>query len=1127
MKRFLLFFSFALLCQTASWSQCPNIDTDGDGVLDCIDPCINVASSKIGNLSFESNFTGWSIPQNQSFFSLNEDANNILHGSKSLYVTAPNASTFENHVIFSEEFILEEGVAYNFKIPVKRIGNVDGDALRWVLVDENGVYRHFNNHYNFTSNWSYLTFNNFYVNFNTHTSNKFRLRLEFGLSTVDMVIDKIEFYETAQQADPAYVDMDADGNPDCLTYENHPDYDALVALYNALNGNSWYNDSNWLDTTKPLSTWYGITETNGRVTSVNLRQNNIDGTIPDLISNLSNLTFLDLAENNLTGAIPSTLGNIQTLEWLDLALNNLSGNVPNELTTLPNLTRLALGANNLSGNIPDFTQQSLFVLTFDNNNFQFGDFEDEFTLYQNNIAQFYYAPQKNPEANYIVEQTLNVGDNITLNSAPVSGLNTYYQWFFGSEAISGANSTSLELENVQLNEMGVYSCYAFNTLVTGLTMRTGITTLNRLPALHPEYDALVAFYNATDGDNWTNNTNWLSDEPINTWYGLGTLLGDGNSRVTSIYLNNNNLTGEIPNEIGNFSNLFNLELGINNLTGSIPQSITNLTQLGGLVLWANNLAGLVPDISSNINLDYVYISENNFRFADLEPSFTNYQDKLGVGYVYFPQKPINSTVSEVSVKFISIGDSIDFSSEIVSGANTMYQWYFNGAPIDINSYPNITDPTQPNLRISNITASQLGVYDCVAYNTLVFNLSFGLGTYLVTIPPNENPDYNALVAIYNSTNGDNWTDNSNWLDNTKPLQLWHGITLDSSNRVTNLNLGNNNLTGSIPPEIGDLTELTYLGFFTNQLTGNIPPEIGNLIKLTHMDLSPNTFSGPIPPEIGNLVNLETLWLNQNGLTGTIPTSFQNLTKLKRLYLQGSVGSSSEYNSSAFSGDFPDLTALPLELLWMQDNFFKFTDIADEFATYQANIPDFRFNPQFTTDPPVETTAAIGDDITLTLTEIPTVAKGMTKKTALTANNYQWFKDGVALTENANSDTYLIVNAQVTDSGVYHCEIKNADVPDMIIKRQPITLNIGSLSVDENEINTIKIYPNPVSNTLNIKLNHTDAEQATLFDMAGKQVLKLKLPSEITVVDVSNLNSGMYLLKIKTTDKTIIKRIIKN
>jgi hypothetical protein len=93
-----------------------------------------------------------------------------------------------------------------------------------------------------------------------------------------------------------------------------------------------------------------------------------------------------------------------------------------------------------------------------------------------------------------------------------------------------------------------------------------------------------------------------------------------------------------------------------------------------------------------------------------------------------------------------------------------------------------------------------------------------------------------------------------------------------------LSLGDNQLTGSIPPEIGNLTNLTWLDLRINQLTGSIPPEIGNLTNLTLLVLESNQLTGSIPPEIGNLTNLTKLWLADNQLTGEIPESICNLVE---------------------------------------------------------------------------------------------------------------------------------------------------------------------------------------------------------------------------------------------------------
>jgi len=103
--------------------------------------------------------------------------------------------------------------------------------------------------------------------------------------------------------------------------------------------------------------------------------------------------------------------------------------------------------------------------------------------------------------------------------------------------------------------------------------------------------------------------------------------------------------------------------------------------------------------------------------------------------------------------------------------------------------------------------------------------------------------------------------------------------------LTYLSLGINQLTGEIPSEIGNLTNLTNLSLGVNQLTGEIPSEIGNLTNLTSLDLHNNQLTGSIPPEIGNLNNLEILNLKNNELTGTIPPEIGNLTNLIALALQ--------------------------------------------------------------------------------------------------------------------------------------------------------------------------------------------------------------------------------------------------
>ncbi len=143
-------------------------------------------------------------------------------------------------------------------------------------------------------------------------------------------------------------------------------------------------------------------------------------------------------------------------------------------------------------------------------------------------------------------------------------------------------------------------------------------------------------------------------------------------------------------------------------------------------------------------------------------------------------------------------------------------------------------------------------------------------------------DRDALVALYQATDGPNWTDNTNWLSD-RPLRDWHGVTA-ANGRVTELALEWNRLSGPIPSELGNLAHLTFLHLSENQLTGPIPSELGNLAHLTFLGLRENRLSGPIPSELGNLAHLGGLILSENRLTGPIPSELGNLAHLTSLIL---------------------------------------------------------------------------------------------------------------------------------------------------------------------------------------------------------------------------------------------------
>ena len=288
--------------------------------------------------------------------------------------------------------------------------------------------------------------------------------------------------------------------------------------------------------------------------------------------------------------------------------------------------------------------------------------------------------------------------------------------------------------------------------------------------------ALEALYNDTGGANWTNNTNWLSSEPVGTWHGV-TVTG---GRVTDLQLSNNQLTGSIPAELGNLASLLGLYLHNNQLMGSIPSQLGNLTSLTGLGLDNNRLTGSIPSQLGNLTSLTV----------------------LGL-------------------------DSNQLTGSI---------------PAELGSLASLALLDLNNNQLTGSIPAELG------------NLASLLGLYL----------------------------HNNQLMGSIPAELGSHANL----RI--LDLHNNQLTGSIPAELGTHANLAILDLHNNQLTGSIPAELGNLASLWRLNLHNNQLTGSIPGQLGNLTRLAELDLHNNHLTGSLPPSLANLGALRLFSFYGNT-----------------------------------------------------------------------------------------------------------------------------------------------------------------------------------------------------------------------------------------------
>ena len=163
------------------------------------------------------------------------------------------------------------------------------------------------------------------------------------------------------------------------------------------------------------------------------------------------------------------------------------------------------------------------------------------------------------------------------------------------------------------------SMFVVLTAALAIAITTGVGTAAAQSA-DRDREALEALYNATAGVSWTDNTNWLSDEPMGEWHGVSTST-DG--RVTALLLSENSLTGTIPPELGGLDSLARLDVYSNSLTGQIPTELGNLTSLEALNLSGNDLSGPIPsELGKLTKLKELHLANNGLS-GEIPPDLAN------------------------------------------------------------------------------------------------------------------------------------------------------------------------------------------------------------------------------------------------------------------------------------------------------------------------------------------------------------------------------------------------------------------------------------------------------------------------------------------------------------------------
>ncbi len=401
---------------------------------------------------------------------------------------------------------------------------------------------------------------------------------------------------------------------------------------------------------------------------------------------------------------------------------------------------------------------------------------------------------------------------------------------------------------------------ANSTLAPNEPLRTSLETA-----------ALTAFYNATNGPGWTDNTAWLSDAPVGEWHGvavnddggvIGLALGRNGlsgeippdladlSNLESLVLNRNQLSGEIPPELGNLANLADLRLNANQLSGPIPPELANLASLTSLRLTGNQLSGEIPpELADLANLTDLRLHGNQLS-GQIPPELGDLANLtnlfLGTNQLSGPIPPELDNLTNLTTLFLG-GNQL--SGEI---------------PPELGNLSELTNLQLGRSRLSGQIPPELGNLTNLTHLSLDINQLNG------QIPP-ELGNLTNLVYLGLERNR---------LSGTLPAEL------GNLSKLEDLRLAWNQLNGQIPPELGDLANLTTLEIHANRLSGEIPATLGNLGNLTELSLGHNQLSGKIPAELGKLVQLAVLALSWNQLSGEIPPGLAGLANLTDLRLEG-------------------------------------------------------------------------------------------------------------------------------------------------------------------------------------------------------------------------------------------------
>ncbi|KAL2644312.1 hypothetical protein R1flu_011899 [Riccia fluitans] len=439
-------------------------------------------------------------------------------------------------------------------------------------------------------------------------------------------------------------------------------------------------------------------------------------------------------------------------------------------------------------------------------------------------------------------------------------------------------------------------CRASACLVLSITLFCSMELLLQIPTgnalVSEEESTLETVRERFDLPEWTG-------DPCNTVAWI--TCSSDNMSVLTLNLQQRNLLGTIPAEIGKFRSTVKLELNNNNLTGGIPSSIFNLSSLTSLNLSYNPLGGPIPAVTGSLYLNTIDLTLTQVT-GNVPDSFKSLSQLATLNLANNPQltgslsvlnglihlKALNGSRCGFSGRLPSLDsagglESLDMQMNDFSG-QIPDSFFVVGAlqKLYLNNNPKLSGGI-PDMR-SLVNLATFVISDCDLSGPLPDGM-FAKNLYLEVIGLGNNrftsfpTDLQALIYLREID-----VHNNNITGRLPELPSAEAQTATQNGGIKQLIFGNNHFSGEIPSSWYKATNLEGIFLAFNNLSGVIANDIGSLTRLRYLNLSHNNFSGTLPEQIGTLVNLETLDLSNNQFNGTVPETMASLPNLKLLIL---------------------------------------------------------------------------------------------------------------------------------------------------------------------------------------------------------------------------------------------------